>query len=467
MRVREMMKSLSYLRFALLCLSLWSPVRAVADVPQASDTLPRHPFLGVTAESAPGRHVRVASLFPDSSAARSELKPGDILIAINGAPIDSVSRFVAKIRSFKLGDRIICHVQRGIQEMDIAIALGEAPREQPKDIQITYDAVRAGEATLRSLITMPADGRSKRPAVLFVQGIGCDSIEGPLATPNLTRDFAYRLTRSGFVVMRTEKSGVGDSIGRPCRDVGFHEEVAMFTSALRKLKSYDFVDKDNVFIFGHSAGGWVGPLVAMEEPVKGIAVYGTVVRPFMEYLIDSRRRNVWLRTHPDLAKLEDEQRQYASLLHYLLVEKLSVAEAIAKHPELTPVTKKIFPQDFNHLFDGRSLQYYRELNDENVARSWASLNLPVLAMIGEFDIRTTQFDHEYLAAIVNAQHPGRATWQVLPKLDHGFVAHQSLDDGVANEFVGPFGEQVVERTAKWMEAQSGAERAVPSATIYQ
>jgi pimeloyl-ACP methyl ester carboxylesterase len=462
-----MMKSLSYLKFALVCLCLWTPVRAAVDAPLSSDKLPRHPFLGVTAEPAPGRHVRVASLYPDSSAARSELKPGDILISVNGALIDSVGTFLARIRSFKLGDRIICHVQRGIQEMDIEISLGEAPREQPNDIQITYDTVRAGDATLRSLITMPAAGRSRRPAVLFVQGIDCGSIEAPSAAPNLTRDFAYRLTRSGFVVMRTEKSGVGDSTGRPCRDVGFHEEVAMFTSALRKLKSYDFVDKDNVFIFGHSAGGWIGPLVALQEPVKGIAVYGTVVRPFMEYLIENRRRFVWRKTHPDLAKLEDEQRQYASLLHDVLIEKLSAPEAIAKHPELAPVSKKVFLQDFDHLFNERSLQYYRELNDENVARSWASLNLPVLAMIGEFDIRTTQFEHEYLAAIVNAQHPDRASWQVIPKLDHGFVAHETLDDGVANEFVGPFGEQVVERTAKWIEAQSTAERALPSPTVDQ
>jgi pimeloyl-ACP methyl ester carboxylesterase len=459
-----MMKSLS-LMCALVCLSLWSPVRAAVDA--SSDTLPRHPFLGVTAEPAPGHRVRVASLFPESSAARSDLKPGDILISVNGAAIDSVGTFIARIRSFKLGDRIICHVQRGIKEIDIEMALGEAPREQPDDIRVTYDTVRAGEATLRSLITSPADGGSKRPAVLFVQGIGCYSIEGPLATPNLNRDFAYRLTRSGFVVMRTEKSGVGDSTGRPCRDVGFHEEVAMFTSALRKLKSYDFVDKDNVFIFGHSAGGWVGPLVAMQEPVKGIAVYGTVVRPFMEYLIENRRRFAWRKAHPDLAKLEDEQRQYASLLHDVLIENLSAQEAVAKRPELASVAKKVFPQDFDHLSDERSLQYFRELNDENVARDWASLNLPVLAMFGEFDIRTTQFDHEYIAAIVNAQHPGKASWQVLPKLDHGFVAHQSLDDSVANEFVGPVGEELVERTVKWMEAQSTAEKVLPSATVDQ
>jgi hypothetical protein len=219
--------------------------------------------------------------------------------------------------------------------MDIEVTLGETPREQPGDIQVIYDTVNAQKATLRSLVTIPIGNTRKLPAILFVQGFDGSSIEWPLAQPNLNRELVYRLTRAGFVVMRSEKSGVGDSTGTPCRDVGFRDEVSLFTSALRKLKSYDFVDNKNVFLIGHSAGGWVAPLVAAAEPVKGIVVYGTVVRPFAEYLVENSRRSWWLRTQPDLAQLEDEERQLAQLLHYLLVEKISVPEATAKHPELT------------------------------------------------------------------------------------------------------------------------------------
>jgi pimeloyl-ACP methyl ester carboxylesterase len=337
--------------------------------------------------------------------------------------------------------------------MDIEVTLGETPREQPGDIQVIYDAVNGHEATLRSLVTIPIGNTRKLPAILFVQGFDCSSIDWPLAQPNLNRELVYRLTRAGFVVMRSEKSGVGDSTGTPCRDVGFRDEVSLFTSALRKLKSYDFVDNKNVFLFGHSAGGWVAPLVAAAEPVKGIVVYGTVVRPFAEYLVENSRRSWWLRTQPDLAQLEDEERQLAQLLHYLLVEKISVPEATAKHPELTALAKKLFPRDNEHLYDLRSLQHYRELNDENVARVWASLDIPVLALIGEFDIRTLPMDHEYIAAIVNARHPGKASWQLLPKMDHGFALHESLKESVAHEFVGPFGEQVVQETLKWTQVQ--------------
>lgn len=439
--------------FAVLLLSLWCPAQAAVDQSPASDPLPRRPFLGVTAQPAPGQHVRVGKLVPGSAAARSELKEGDILMAINGAPVVSVGAFVAGMKSFKSGDRLVVHVQRGAKEMDIEVTLGETPREQPGDIQVIYDTVDAHEATLRSLVTMPIGKPRKLPAILFVQGFDCSSIEYPLADPNLNRELVYRLTRAGFAVMRSEKSGVGDSTGTPCRDVGFKDEVSLFTSALRKLKSYDFVDTENVFLFGHSAGGWVAPLVAAAEPVKGIVVYGTVVRPFAEYLVENSRRSSWRRTNPDLAQLEDEQRQLAQFLHYLLVEKISVAEATAQHPELAALAKKLFPGDNDHLYDLRSLQHYRELNDQNVARVWASLDIPVLALFGEFDIRTLPMDHEYIAAIVNAGHPGKASWQILPKLDHGFAVHETLKDSVAHEFVGPFGEQVVQRTVEWMQLQ--------------
>jgi pimeloyl-ACP methyl ester carboxylesterase len=439
--------------FALALLSLCCPALAAVDGSPASDPLPRRPFLGVTAQPAPGQHVRVGKLVPGSSAARSELREGDILIAVNGAPIESVGAFVAGMKAFKTGERIVVHVQRGAKEMAIEVTLGETPREQPTDIQIIYDTVGTREATLRSLVTLPPGNTRKLPAILFVQGFDCSSIEYPLADPNLNRELVYRLTRAGFAVMRSEKSGVGDSTGTPCRDVGFKEEVSLFTSALRKLKSYDFVDTDNVFLFGHSAGGWVAPLVAAAEPVKGIVVYGTVVRPFAEYLVENSRRSWWRRTDPDLPQLEDEERQLAQLLHYLLVEKISVAEATAKHPELTALARKLFPRDNDHLYDLRSLQHFRELNDQNVARVWASLDIPVLALFGEFDIRTLPMDHEYIAAIVNARHPGKASWQILPKLDHGFALHETLKDSVTHEFVGPFSEQVVERTVEWMRVQ--------------
>ena len=56
-----------------------------------------------------------------------------------------------------------------------------------------YDTVNAHEATLRSLVTIPIGNTRKLPAILFVQGFDCSSIEWPLAQPNLNRELVYRL----------------------------------------------------------------------------------------------------------------------------------------------------------------------------------------------------------------------------------------------------------------------------------
>ncbi len=420
----------------------------------SAQELPRRAFLGVTAQPAPDSHVRVGKIFPDSPAARSELAVGDILLALNGIPVKSVDGFLAGVKSLKSQDRLTYRVKRGGKEMDVEMVLGEFPREQPGDIEVRYDAIETRDATLRSILTLPIGNTSKLPTILYVQGWDCSSVDWPLPGPNLLRELVYGLTRAGFAVMRSEKSGVGDSTGKPCRDVDFRDEVSLFTSALKKLKTYDFVDTGNIFIFGHSGGGWVAPLVAAAEPVKGIVVYGTVVRPFAEYLVENRRRSRWLRSRPDLAQLEDEQRFYARLLHYLLVEKGSVRDVTAKHPDLTAIAKTMFP-DEEHFDGWRTLEHVRQLNDQNIARVWASLDTHVLALFGEYDIRTLSMDHEYIAAIVNARHPGRGAWRVLPKTDHGFALHESLNDSVAHEFVGPFGDQVLQETVKWIRGIVG------------
>ena len=92
------------------------------------------------------------------------------------------------------------------------------------------------------------------------------------------------LTAKGFVTIRVEKTGMGDSKGLPCNECDFHTEKQGFLDGLKQLKSLPYVDKQNIFIAGFSIGGVIAPLIAQPEPVKGIIVYGTAGRNWLEYL---------------------------------------------------------------------------------------------------------------------------------------------------------------------------------------
>ena len=104
-------------RYFFVVLSLlWISTAAANELP-SSDALPRRPFLGLTADPAPDHHVRVSKVVPDSPAARSGFAVGDILLALNGSPVESVATFLAGVKSFKTGDHLICRVRRGDKEM--------------------------------------------------------------------------------------------------------------------------------------------------------------------------------------------------------------------------------------------------------------------------------------------------------------------------------------------------------------
>src|SRR5262249_49449940 len=139
---------------------------------------------------------------------------------------------------------------------------------------VVYGAVASRGARLRTIVSGPkAPGR--HPAVMLIQGYGCFSIDNPVGEPGGFTRIARDLARHGYVTMRLDRPGCGDSEGGPCKDVDFDTELDGFREALRALKRLDFVDAENVFIFGHSMGGIVGLIIAAELPVRGLAVYGT------------------------------------------------------------------------------------------------------------------------------------------------------------------------------------------------
>lgn len=86
-------------RAAASCIFVFLTFVCVSAAP--AHELPRRPYLGVTGQLTPDNHVRVGKIFPNSPAARSELAVGDILLALNGTPVESVDGFLAGVKSLK------------------------------------------------------------------------------------------------------------------------------------------------------------------------------------------------------------------------------------------------------------------------------------------------------------------------------------------------------------------------------
>jgi dienelactone hydrolase len=146
--------------------------------------------------------------------------------------------------------------------------------------RVEYGSVVVSEGNrLRTIVSIPSNATSPLPAVLLIQGGGCGSIEIPVGQMTGQPELVHAIGRQAFITMRVEKSGVGDSEGPPCSAISYYEELAGYQAALRTLTSHSAVDPNRIFLLGISLGGTFAPIVARENRIAGVVVFGTLAGP--------------------------------------------------------------------------------------------------------------------------------------------------------------------------------------------
>jgi serine protease Do len=112
---------------AFLTRSPATPVPALAGQAGASPS----PWLGIRGEpetSGSVRGVRVTAVAPSSPAEKAGLKPaGDVIVAVDGKPIDSPEKLAEAIGQHALGDSVKLLVFDGSKFREPAVALRAAP----------------------------------------------------------------------------------------------------------------------------------------------------------------------------------------------------------------------------------------------------------------------------------------------------------------------------------------------------
>jgi pimeloyl-ACP methyl ester carboxylesterase len=253
----------------------------------------------------------------------------------------------------------------------------------------------------------------------------------------------YGLTRAGFVTMRVEKSGMGDSQGPPCLSaaVDMQAEMRGYLEGLKALKQYGFVDPDNIFIIGLSIGGVEAPIVAEQTPVKGLIVINTVAKPFLEYLIDTRRRQNLLR-HVAFDEMERRLRLNEQCNHRLLIERETPEQVLKDNPACKDFIEYPAPYTF--------MQQWAAILP---AEEWKKISAPVLVVYGTSDFVSTIADDPYLADIINSFHPGHATIKAIPNMDHYLTRAASMEESMMRTAGAPveFEPAVLETIKSWLQ----------------
>jgi hypothetical protein len=147
---------------------------------------------------------------------------------------------------------------------------------------VIYDSIRDSRGErVRVIVTRPRGGSGKFPAIFVAGWLSCDSVEAPASTDDASgKVFRVLAELPGFVTVRMDKPGVGDSEG-VCKETDFDTELSAYRAAFRRLSRYPFIDKNGVFVFGISNGGGFAPLVAEDASVRGYVIDGGWVKTWL------------------------------------------------------------------------------------------------------------------------------------------------------------------------------------------
>lgn len=430
----------AFLSFALLPITILQA--------QTDGGLPRRPFFGaqvspLAAGSDTTRGgIAVRSVLPDSPVS-SVLNQGDVILAFNGQSIRSVPQFLTLLRQTPAGGNTRIDLRRGDSTMQRSLRLTELKREVATGYDLVYTALGQPGQRHRVILTRPP-ATAPSPAVLLIGGIGCYSVDNPLSPPDAYLRILQGLTQRGYVTMRVEKSGIGDSEG-DCTTQDFNNELAGYVAAAKLFRSLPYVDSARVFLMGHSIGGLHDPLIAAAVPVRGVIAIATVVQPWFDYEIENTRRQLVLGglagTELDAA-VETKRR---CMTRYL-VNRESRIQLLAEQPECGDFTRY-----------GTSDAYIQQVAALDMRKAWTRVTGPVLTLYLGSDFVTALHDHEEITAIVNRVHPGNGTVETVPQTDHQLqrvaTMEQSFRIATQSAPAQPFNDKVIEMIGAWLQKQ--------------
>ncbi|HYE52621.1 MAG TPA: alpha/beta fold hydrolase [Azospirillaceae bacterium] len=438
--------------------------------PVSADTLARAASLGVAPAALPpeqarsGPGVLVRGVAPGSNAARLGVAPGDVILSVNGRAVAAPGELPLAVRGLKEGAALRLSVRRGEAVLELAGPAAGNAREEYAGAEVTYGTVPFRGGLLRDILVMPA-GRRDAPVVYLIQGYDCASMESP-DPEHHHRRLAAGLLRRGIGLYRVEKPGSGDSRNEPgCADIDFDTELAAFEAGYRALVEGHRVDAGRAFLFGHSMGGLQAPMLAARPlpTPRGVAVYGTALRPWYDYMLGALRFQRLIHQNGDPVESAVQTEAAREPLRRFFVERQIPARIAAADPAHGAVLRDFYDWDGAERLAGRHYAYWHQVAHAPLTEAWRDTRTPVLVLHGAADVQAVDDeDHRRIADIVNHYRPGTACFVQFAGTDHGW--NLSGGPGAPRpQGRPPVNPRVAEVLADWVTARMAGPPAGPDA----
>ncbi len=383
-----------------------------------------------------------------------KLQEKDLIVKIGNSTFASTDEFTQQFLTYSPNQEVQVTVLRGKKKLILKAKAVARPYETDDNATVIYDEVAYKGGQLRVIINKPFK-ENKMPAMLFIPGYTCSSIDD-LPTYHPYKRIVDAYVDAGYVTLRVEKSGLGDSKNTPpCESCDLLDEIENFEVGLKKLKSLPYVDPNQIIIVGHSMGGIVAPAISAKNKVAGVVVYGTTAKSWFEYQIEIYRvQNALSGMNP----IEVEQSVIAQYdLNYRYFVKKEKLEDIAKETKADSILRTSWEYDGKGKIYSRNAEYWRQIQDYPHLENWKNTTAKVLVQFGESDFQAfSKADHQQIVNTVNFFNPGNATLMTYPSTDHFYAksgtmqeAYNKFSNGQIQQLFDEYNQEVGLSAVKW------------------
>lgn len=314
--------------------------------------------------------------------------------------------------------------------------------------------------TLAGTLTMP-EKKGHYPAILLIAGSGPQNRDEQFGDHRPFLVIADYFTKKGFIVLRYDKRGVGESGGTSATATTVDFAVDA-TAAFQFLKTQPETDSTKIGLIGHSEGGLIAPIIAAAH--KEIAFMVLLAAPGVrgsEVLIDQQ---VAIAVANGKDKEEIKAIREVNEGAFEIVQQYTDSADLVAH--LRPYVTDVSATDKDRPA-GMELEKYVDLQLNALLHPWMlsflrydpgpmlqQVQCPVLALNGINDLQVTPEPNlDRVQAMLQLGGNANVTARKLPGLNHMF---QDSETGLPSEYqTNPqtFSPVVLVFIAAWLKKQ--------------
>lgn len=374
----------------------------------------------------------VTKVNPGSPLDKAGIQQGDLILKVNDQMADSNESWTSITYALRKNQENELLIRRGNNVFVKKVTLNGLEKEVHENIDTYYESITSDYGiTQRVIITKPKNKKEKQPAIILIQGLSCSTIEKYSGRSNNWVNMINSLVEnSGFVVMRVDKPGVGDSNG-DCAQTDFITELEGYRTAIRSFKEKEYIDTTKIVIYGASMGSALAPLLANEFGLSGIISDGTFFKTWFEHMLEIERRIRQMSGDNESTITKKMNEVFIPLYYGMLIQKKTYGEILEMYPAIAEYN--YHPPE--HMY-GRPVKYYQQLQNTNLAAEWEKVKVPVRILRGTNDWIMSDEDNDMIISVLDkANHEDHELYRY-PGLDHWNTIH----DNPVDSFTGKPGK---------------------------